>query len=712
MITPGDFPVSGMSQQPIIETIRLLLLHESQDEAELLLNALRKAGKATRADFARNEESLVALLKSGEWDALLARPTVAGCTPEKAIGHVRKLGRDLPMIILADDNNSATILAGLKAGARDVVPRGETERLLLVLDREMGNLATLREKNRLAGDLRESEKRSEMLLDTAQDAVAYVTDGMHVQANAAYLALFGYSDSDELAGVPIMDLVAERGHKELKDLLRRRQSSKENDKHEITSPCLHADGHEFEARMVFSHAVYDGEPCTQVMIRSVAAPAGFSDAELEAKLKEAASIDPLTGLRNRQYFMGQVDAAVAAARSKTRPATIFFIQIDDFQTLRTSVGIGGADTVLIELAALLRSSVAENTGALSRFSDETFSIIIANGDIEKARGFAEKIRKKIDDHLFEVQKKTLRVTVSIGAAIIDETVPTGQDALTYAADAAVKVRQTNSAGNGVFVRNPIDMIDASTDTGMAKHLHTALEKNLFKLYWQAILNLEENAEETYEVLLRLPLKDKELQPADFLQAAAAAGLNTKIDRWVILNALKALAEHNANGHHARIMVTLTSDSLADASLVPWISVALKAAKIGGESLILQFTETDASTYLKQAGQFTKDVRALKIHTAITRYGASHTPSKVLAHLTDVTYVKLDGSFMQEIGTDPGKQAISKCIKEVQGYAKKVIASHVESAGALQTLWGYGINYIEGYYVAPASVAMDYPFSDQ
>ncbi|MFZ5723730.1 MAG: EAL domain-containing protein [Pseudomonadota bacterium] len=700
-----------MSQQPVIDTVRLLLLHESQDEAELLLNTLRKAGKAARADFARNEETLVSLLKGGEWDALLVRPDVGGCTPARAVAAVRKLGRDLPVLMLADDNQSATILAGLKAGVRDVVPRGETERLLLVLEREMGNLAVLREKKRLESDLRESEKRSEMLLDTAQDAVAYVTDGMHVQANGAYLDLFGYSDSDELAGVPIMDLVVEGSHKEIKEALRLQRSAKQGDKHEITVNCLRTDGAQFEARMTFSQAIYDGEPCTQILIRTAAA-GGLSDAELEARLKEAASQDMLTGLRSRQYFMEQVDAAAAAAKAKKSVTTLLFIQLDDFAKLRTSVGIGGADAVLTAIANLLRAIVPENSGVLARFGDDIFSALVPINDVGKAQEFAEKIRKIIDEQMFEAQKKTLHVTASIGATLLNEDTADGQAALSYAADAAVKVRQKNGTGNGVFVFKPTDLIDSSTAAGMAKHLQVALEQNQFKLYYQPILNPEDNNEETYEVLLRLPFEGKELQPADFLQAAAAGNLNTKIDRWVILNGLKVLAEHNNSGHKSRIMITLTTDSLADSSLVQWLGVALKAARIGGESLILQFTEADGNTYLKQAAQFTKDVQALKIQTAVTRYGASHAPSKLLASLPDVTYVKLDGSFMQELGTDAGKQAISKCIKEVQGHGKRVIASHIETAAALQALWAFGVNYIEGYYFAGPSTKMDYPFSEQ
>ncbi len=699
-----------MSQQPALDTVRLLLLHESQDEAELLLNTLRKAGKAARAEVVKTEEALIAALKASEWDAVLARPNVGGCTPGKAIAAIRKMGRGQPLILLADDNSSATAVAGLKAGAQDVVPCKETERLLLVLNREMTHLAVLREKLRLEGDLRESEKRADMLLDTAQDAVAYVTDGMHVQANGAYLELFGYSDSDELAGVPIMDLVAENDHKEIKEALRLQRSAKKDEKHEITVQCLHSDGKSFEAKMVFSQAVFDDEPCTQILIRSQVG--GLSDVEMEERLKEAASLDSLTGLRSRPYFMDQVTNASAAAKAKKTVSGLLFMQLDDFAKLRTSVGIGGADTVLTEVAGLLRKLIPENTGLPARFGDDTFTVLSSIKDAEKLQELAEKLRKAIADQVFEIQKKSIRVTASIGGTLINEDIPGGQEAISLAADAATKARQKSGNGNSVFIFKPSDLIDSSTSAGMAKHLQMALEKNQFKLYYQPILNPADNDEETYEVLLRLPLDGKEMQPADFLQAAAAGNLNPKIDRWVILNALKILAEHNATGHKTRIMVTLTAESLADASLVAWLGVALKAAKINGESLILQFTEADASTFLKPATQFSRDVKTLKIQTAVTRFGASQTANKVLPNLPDVTYVKLDGSFMQELGSDKGKKAISDCIKDVQGQGKKVIASHIESAAALQTLWGYGVDYIEGYYFAGPSESMNYPFSEQ
>ena len=82
--------------------------------------------------------------------------------------------------------------------------------------------------------------------------------------------------------------------------------------------------------------------------------------------------------------------------------------------------------------------------------------LVPLAEVEKTQELAEKIRKTIDEHMFEVQKKTVHVTVSVGGALIDENVPAGQDALSHASDAAVKVRQKNGAGNGVLVVKPAD----------------------------------------------------------------------------------------------------------------------------------------------------------------------------------------------------------------------------------------------------------------
>ena len=75
-----------------LDTIRLLIAHDSQDEAEQLMNALRNAGKATRAELALSEDDFVRALKSGTWELVLTRPAFGGATYQTVLGHIHRLG--------------------------------------------------------------------------------------------------------------------------------------------------------------------------------------------------------------------------------------------------------------------------------------------------------------------------------------------------------------------------------------------------------------------------------------------------------------------------------------------------------------------------------------------------------------------------------------------------------------------------------------------
>lgn len=96
----------------------------------------------------------------------------------------------------------------MKAGAQDVCPAGETERLMLVIRRELANLEERRRRRVLESHLREAEQRCQLLLESSKDAIAYVNDGMHVYANHAYMDFLGYDDLDELMCIPLLDTLA------------------------------------------------------------------------------------------------------------------------------------------------------------------------------------------------------------------------------------------------------------------------------------------------------------------------------------------------------------------------------------------------------------------------------------------------------------------------------------------------------------------------
>lgn len=684
------------------ETIKLLILHESRDDAEQLMNLIRNSGRATRGQLIDSADTLLGALNGGQWDLMLLRPEAEGMTAHECLQQVKKLDKDIPALLLIDGNDNDEITEGLMNGFEDVVPKDEDERLMLVIQRELRNLSDRRGRRLAEHNLREAEKRCNVLLDSSRDAITYVTDGMHTYANQAYLELFGYDDAEDLEGMPIMDMVSPKDHENFKNFLRA-YSAGESDTNEFVCHGTCTDGTEIQARMIFSNATYDGEPCTQILIRT-----NQADAELQERLKEISSQDLLTGLYNRVHFTQELDKTLQWAATNSKTAIILYIQLDNFAAIQSDIGMAAADMVISDVATLLKETVPQGA-LLARFGDEIFTVIVKEKTLDDGAALAENIRAAVEDHMSEVQDRTVQVTASIGVTLISENSDNGEEVITRVHQASEGVREGKPLGNGVNVFDPasVKKIDAS-DT--AAIVQDAIDRGLFKLLFQPVIDLRGGGGELYEAFLRMVDENgKEVSPGDFLGAASQQELSEKIDRWVILQAIKLLADHRANGHDTKLIINITGDSLRDQTLLPWLSVALKAARMPSDAIIFQFSENDATTYLKQAKDFTRGLRELHCKISLSRFGCALNPFNNLKHL-EVDYLKIDGSFTKDLGSKESQEALKEMVASAHAQGKLTIAPFVESAAMLSTLWQIGVNYIQGYYLQAPTEKMNYDFS--
>lgn len=684
------------------ETIKLLILHESRDDAEQLMNLIRNSGRATRGQLIDSADTLLGALTGGQWDLMLLRPEAEGMTAHECLQQVKKLDKDIPALLLIDGNDNDEITEGLMNGFEDVVPKDEDERLMLVIQRELRNLSDRRGRRLAEHNLREAEKRCNVLLDSSRDAITYVTDGMHTYANQAYLELFGYDDAEDLEGMPIMDMVSPKDHENFKNFLRA-YSAGESDTNEFVCHGTCTDGTEIQARMIFSNATYDGEPCTQILIRT-----NQADAELQERLKEISSQDLLTGLYNRVHFTQELDKTLQWAATNSKTAIILYIQLDNFAAIQSDIGMAAADMVISDVATLLKETVPQGA-LLARFGDEIFTVIVKEKTLDDGAALAENIRAAVEDHMSEVQERTVQVTASIGVTLISENSDNGEEVITRVHQASEGVREGKPLGNGVNVFDPasVKKIDAS-DT--AAIVQDAIDRGLFKLLFQPVIDLRGGGGELYEAFLRMVDETgKEVSPGDFLGAASQQELSEKIDRWVILQAIKLLSDHRANGHDTKLIINITGDSLRDQTLLPWLSVALKAARMPSDAIIFQFSENDATTYLKQAKDFTRGLRELHCKISLSRFGCALNPFNNLKHL-EVDYLKIDGSFTKDLGSKESQEALKEMVASAHAQGKLTIAPFVESAAMLSTLWQIGVNYIQGYYLQAPTEKMNYDFS--
>ena len=202
------------------DPIRLLILEQSLNRAEELIVLLRSAGSATRAHQIESDAHFSAKISEQPWDLILAANEANGFTIQSAIDQLQMLDKDIPVTMLADNRDPASITQGLKMGAIDVALDDDDERLLPLIQRERKNLETKRQKRSAEVELKETDRRNNPLLDSSTTAIACVHEGMHICTNQANADLFGYEDQDEYTGIPIIDLIAKEDQGQFKTFLK------------------------------------------------------------------------------------------------------------------------------------------------------------------------------------------------------------------------------------------------------------------------------------------------------------------------------------------------------------------------------------------------------------------------------------------------------------------------------------------------------------
>ncbi len=684
--------------------IHLLVLTESSHDAEVLGSTLRNNGYAVRLTHIEDEEDLHAALRDNNWELLITSHQIGDFTGFQAVAAINNLGKDLPCIIYGDPLDRPTIIEYLQTGAADCVCESEQDHLLMVVSRELNNLLDRRSYRECRSALIESEKRNKTLLDSSRDAIAYIHEGMHIYANLSYQELYAYEDLEELECTPIMDLVSPDNQKAFKDVLRKLSHGETPDL-EFSFRGIRNSGETFDANMEFSAASIEGESCTQVVIHQQ-----NESAQLEKELEKLRRQDLLTGLFNHNYLLELLTNCISSAANGKDISVLIYIEPDNIATIRDTVGIAGVDIVISDIANILRDTI--HSDLIARYSDTIFTAIIPDKTTDEIEDTVANILAKFEEHIFDVDGKTVSTTCSIGVTPITEKTPDAKTALSYSEAACAMAK--SHGGNHIHIHTIADeAASLEEDRAWADKLKSALKENLFMLHFQPIVSLHAEPGERYETFIRMQdSKQKIIMPAEFMESARSAQLMVEIDRWVLKSAAKALLEKRRKVTEVSFFIKLSTESIHDPSLLPWVSKLLKAARLHGSALVFELSEPDVVNSLKTTKAFSSGLKQLHCGLAIDHVGSANTKLSYLQHL-DVNYLKISGDIVSSLTTSESNQEL---VQQISDIAKQkgiqTIAQHVQDPACLAALWQYGVNFIQGHYLQMPEKLMNYDFSSE
>ena len=434
-----------------IVPFRLLIINDSQQEAQRLTSMFQNAGKPCRAQHVNTEKAFNKFIEEQGWDLVIAHSDAKLLTAATAMHSIRKYNYDLPVIVLIDDYNGRCVVDGMKLGACDVVELDDDQHLLLVVSRELTNRQHRKDTRSAERKAREMERRNQQLLDSSKNGIAFVQDGMYTYANDSFAEMCGYDARGDIEYMPIMDMIVEEDQEHVKSSLKNfslQNEKKDNDRLSFHIKTASGEHKKIEIELQLSH--FEEDPCIQF---SLYGNLGGDSKHLAAEIATIKYKDNATGLYNKTYFNQALTQMVDTSADKETTHSLFYIDIDQFEEKATCIlGIDGADEALATVAGFLQAHSNEGD-LLARFGDHSFAIISNENNLETLLNTGNALCELIREHFFEIKNKTIRLTASIGIAIISETSIDAQSVLNQATQAidALRNKQVDGTGNGANI---------------------------------------------------------------------------------------------------------------------------------------------------------------------------------------------------------------------------------------------------------------------
>jgi diguanylate cyclase (GGDEF)-like protein/PAS domain S-box-containing protein len=422
---------------------------------------------------------------------------------------------------------------------------------------------------------------------------------------------------------------------------------------------------------------------------------------LARQMSYQATHDALTGLVNRREFERRLEESVESGHRGDGQHVLCYIDLDRFKVVNDTSGHLAGDSMLREVAKLLRDAVRDSD-TVARLGGDEFGMLLIGCPLEKARQIADDVCRTVADYRFVWKDRIFNIGTSVGLVEISRESGTLEELLA-AADSACYVAKKQGTGRvAVYSARDEALARHTGEIQWLQRLQTALKENRFQLYHQPIVPAygDDGGGPAMEVLVRLQDEEgREVPPSDFVRAAERYRLMGLVDRWVVQTTLAALGRGAIPIPATRsVAINISGQTLGDTQFLEFVVECLDSTGVLPVQVCFEITESAVVANMDHARRFVGVLHGMGCKFALDDFGSGVGSFSNLKNLP-MDYLKIDGSFMRNLARDSVNQAmVTAMIKLARTLNFKVIAEQVEDAAALEAARRMGVDYVQGYAI--------------
>ena len=416
----------------------------------------------------------------------------------------------------------------------------------------------------------------------------------------------------------------------------------------------------------------------------------------EEELERQASVDPLTELANRNVLKDRIRQAVAHAQRHHDFVAIGFMDLDNFKFVNDSLGHSMGDELLRRVAQRLVGCLRGQDTVARYGGDEFAFVLVEQKDERSVAALMERLLRSMD-RPFDIGGHKLFVSCSVGLSCHPKD-GDDVDTLLKNADAAM-YRAKDSGRNNVQFYTPAMNRRVTERLALEAKLRQALAHDEFMLHYQPKVELRSGRIVGMEALLRWnPVAGGTVPPSSFIPLAEETGLIVPIGEWVLHTA----CSHNRMLQEAglpaiEVAVNISARQFEPQSLVRLVRQALASSGLNAQCLELELTESLVMRNPVDVIDVLAELKDMGLRLSIDDFGTGYSSLSYLQRFP-VDRLKIDQSFVRDIGADPNDAVIARAVISLgHSLGMSVIAEGVSSAEQLAFLRDNDCDEMQGYY---------------
>ncbi|MDX1879680.1 EAL domain-containing protein [Mycolicibacterium sp. 141076] len=428
----------------------------------------------------------------------------------------------------------------------------------------------------------------------------------------------------------------------------------------------------------------------------------------EEQLRYLAEHDDLTGLNNRRALIAHLDARLQPGQPG--PVTALFFDLDRLKAINDYLGHSAGDSFIRVFAQRLTEGVDSKT-VIARLGGDEFVVVPAEPiSATKAEALAYQLQDSLRRRVW-IDGERLTRTVSVGVASGIPGSDNSSDLLRRADQAVLSAK--SAGGDRVAVFTTAMSLETAYRNDIELHLQDVIENGALLLNYLPEIDMRTGKLLATEALVRWDHPTRGLlPPAAFIGIAESINLAGELGRWVLRTACREFARwredflasksgsddaDDRDDFELRVNVSpvqLVTDGFAES-----VADILDEFGLDRGSVCLEITENVVVQDSESSRATLADLRRTGVRLAIDDFGTGYS---VLSHLKSlpVDILKIDRSFVTDLGSNPGDLAIVRAIIALaDSFGLQIVAEGVETTAAATTLLRLGCHRAQGFLLS-------------